>query len=451
MSSPRFLRRALTFALPLLMLFARPATAGLMADSTMFDRWTLANGLEVRARHVPGASGVAIVVAYRAGTAYEPVGREGMSQLLAELQFHAAAGDIPERTREEMNSLRPLGWGVQVNDRLVTLTEIAAPDRYVGVLHQVASRMRAVKPTAEDLVQASNDVRSDLGQRHFGRADLALYYRVRELARGANDEQLVRLSSGSGLKAVTPKEVAAELQKLYVPANASLAIAGDFGEVNVRALVEREFGSIPGGAPQPEAPATALHAGLRATSFPGIELPVGVLGVIAPAIEDSLHPAFYLSMVITGPGFTNALGRPAAPLTSRFQYSIYDEPDLVRFYPSLPPRETQPAALGTQLSAVLNTLAESTLERDVFEKVRRSVVWLLGGDMTKSVLDQMHKQPGALGTLANGMASRALWKGDDFWDEYRTRFMTTNRGHSTFYNWLNDPQHHAGLLFTPKP
>ncbi|MBK7369815.1 MAG: insulinase family protein [Candidatus Eisenbacteria bacterium] len=145
MSSPRFLRRALTFALPLLLLFARPAAAGLLPDSTMFDGWKLANGLEVRARHVPGASGVAIVVAYRAGSSYEPPAREGMAQLLAELQFHAPAGDIPERSREEMASLRPLGWGVQVNERLATLTEIAAPDRFPGVLHQVATRMRGVK------------------------------------------------------------------------------------------------------------------------------------------------------------------------------------------------------------------------------------------------------------------------------------------------------------------
>ena len=51
----------------------------------------------------------------------------------------------------------------------------------------------------------------------------------------------------------------------------------------------------------------------------------------------------------------------------------------------------------------------------------------------------MRRQPGALGTLANGMASRALWKGDAFWDEYLMRFLTTNRGHSTFFTWLTDP------------
>ncbi|MBI5168540.1 MAG: insulinase family protein [Candidatus Eisenbacteria bacterium] len=451
MSSPRFLRRALTFALPLLLLFSRPAAAGLMADSTMSDRWKLANGLEVRVRHVPGASGVAIVVAYRAGTSYEPAGREGLAQLLAELQYHSAAGDIPERTREEMGSLRPLGWGVQVNERHATLTEIAAPDRYAGVLHQVATRMKGVQPTAADLKQAADDVRGDLALRHFGRADLGLYYRVRELARGANDEQLLRLSSAAGLKAVTLAEATAALQKLYAPANASLAIAGDLGEVDVRALVEREFGSIPGGTAQPEAAAAMLQPVSRATPFSGLDHTIGCVGVFAPAIEDSLHPAFFLSMVITGPWFTNALGRPNPPLSSRFSYSIYDEADLVRFYPEPRPGETAPGALGSQLAAQLDKLAETTMERDLFETVRRSVAWLLGGDLTKAVKDQMRKQPGALGTLANGMAARALWKGDAFWDEYLLRFQTTNRGHSTFYSWLTDPQHQAALLFTPKP
>lgn len=451
MSSPRFLRRALTFALPLLLLFARPAAAGLLPDSTMFDGWKLANGLEVRARHVPGASGVAIVVAYRAGSSYEPPAREGMAQLLAELQFHAPAGDIPERSREEMASLRPLGWGVQVNERLATLTEIAAPDRFPGVLHQVATRMRGVKVTPADFQLAADDVRGDLALRHFGRADLALYYRVRELARGATDEQILRLSSGAGLKTLPLKEAVAQLQKLYVPANASLAIAGDFGDVDIRALIEREFGSIPGGTAQPEAAPATLRPVLRATPFSGLDHTIGAVGVFAPAIEDSLHPAFFLSMVITGPWLTNSLGRPAPPLSSRFSYSIYDEADLVRFYPEPRPGETVPAALPSQLAAQMDKLAETTMDREMFESVRRSVAWLLGGDLTRPVKDQMRRQPGALGTLANGMASRALWKGDAFWDEYLMRFMTTNRGHSTFFPWLTDPSHQATLLFTPKP
>ena len=70
-------------ALTLLLLAGR-AQAALLADSTQSDGWRLGNGLEVRVRHIPRATGVAITVAYRAGSLHEPAGREGLADLLAE-------------------------------------------------------------------------------------------------------------------------------------------------------------------------------------------------------------------------------------------------------------------------------------------------------------------------------------------------------------------------------
>ena len=93
-------------AVLLLASFPGSVRAIALPDSTAAESWRLANGLEVRVRYVPGAVGVATTMAYRAGSAYEPAAREGLANLLAEIQFTAAAGDVPERTREEMDSLR---------------------------------------------------------------------------------------------------------------------------------------------------------------------------------------------------------------------------------------------------------------------------------------------------------------------------------------------------------
>ncbi|MFN8587712.1 MAG: hypothetical protein U0704_07890 [Candidatus Eisenbacteria bacterium] len=450
MTSLRPHLRAFLLALPLLLALPAAVRSAELPDSTTTDAFRLANGLEVRVRRVPGAAGVAMSVAYRAGHAYDPAGREGLAALLAELEFTAPAGDIPERTREEMDGLRPQGWGLQVNDRLAVLTEIATRDRFPGVLHQVAARMRGVQPTAGDLTRALASVRADQGQRRLGRADLALYYRVRDLARGENDEQLLRRATARGLEGLALKDVNALLRRTFVPANACLAIAGDFGDMDLHALVEHEFGGIPAGAAQPEAAVAPLVPGRRSSPFLGLDQPIGTVGVIAPAVEDTLHPAFFLAMIISGPYVTNTLGRPAAPLTSRFQYSLFDEPDLVRFNLSPAAGETKPEVLHEQLSWLMDKLSETQLERGMFEAVRHNVLWLVGGPLPMSVREQMRRQPGSLGTLATGMASRTLWKGDAFWAEYLGRLQTTLRGHNTFAAWLTDPSHQAVLLLTPK-
>lgn len=461
MLSHPLVRRIATFLFPLVLLLATlaatvaaptaPAAAVVLSDSTTTDSWRLANGLEVRVRNVPGAAGVAIVVAYRAGTGYETVGREGFAPLLAELEYTATAGDTPERTREEMSSIRPLGWGLKINERLTVLSEIASPEQFPGMLRQVATRMRGVTPTAADLQAAIAMVRNDLGNRQFGRADLGLYYRVRDLALGTSDEQVLRRASGDGIKSVTLKEALTGLRRLYVPANASIAIAGDLRDLDIHALVAQEFGGIPGGTAQAELPMPVLKPALRAAPFSGLDHSAGALGVFAPSLDDSLHPAFFLSMVITGPWFTDKFGRPAPPLTSRFQYSLFDEPDLVRFYPEPLPTDTDPAVLNTQFSPLVDVLAEATLERKDYDAVRRSVSWLLGGTLASGAKKQFREQPGALGTMATSMASRAIWRGDGFWDLYRQRFETTSRGHNTFAHWIADPEHQAGLLFTAKP
>ena len=126
-----------------MLVLAVPAAAQMRADSTVADAWKLANGLEVRTLHVPHAPGVSITLAFRAGSGYDPAGREGLAELLAELQFTSAAGDVPERTREEMASLRPLGWESRPGTRLVRFTEIATRTQLAGVLQQVAKRLVA--------------------------------------------------------------------------------------------------------------------------------------------------------------------------------------------------------------------------------------------------------------------------------------------------------------------
>src|SRR5262249_39920219 len=61
-----------------------------LADSTGLECFRLANGLRVVTRHVPGCRHVDVTVAYDFGSNDEARGKEGVSALLAELEFYGA-------------------------------------------------------------------------------------------------------------------------------------------------------------------------------------------------------------------------------------------------------------------------------------------------------------------------------------------------------------------------
>jgi hypothetical protein len=85
----------------------------------------------------------------------------------------------------------------------------------------------------------------------------------------------------------------------------------------------------------------------------------------------------------------------------------------------------------------------------VFNAVRRSVRWLLGGELPEDVVHRLRADPGGLGTLSNGFATRALWLGDAYWAGYLKRFDTLKIGHNYYYEWMSDAKHQTTLLLTP--
>jgi hypothetical protein len=154
-------------------------------------------------------------------------------------------------------------------------------------------------------------------------------------------------------------------------------------------------------------------------------------------------------MLITGPGMVATWGPPKAPLTTRFQYSIYDEPELVRFYPPLTPETTDPEQISAAVYGQLLVLGGQIANSGTLNSVRRSVAWLLGGEIPPEIMTRLRSDPGALATISNGVATRALYLGDAYWKDYLRRFRDLRIGHNYFYEWLADAQHQTTLLLTP--
>ena len=442
--------RALRLLAALLLAALAPAArAEMLADSTVREAWKLPNGLEVRTMHVPGAGAVSVTVAYRAGAGYEPATLEGLSDLLAEVHFTAAAGDVPERTREEMPSLRPLGWEARPGSRLVRFTEIATRAQLPGVLHQVARRMGGVTVDEAGLKRALASVRRDRGAQYFGEPADVLYWRTAAIARGYADERLVRSGSLSHFEKTTPKDLSPWLQRWYHAGNASLAIAGDLSGLDVKQLVSTLFGPLAGGTAAPDTVGTRLLPARRVAAWNTLQAPLGVIACSTPSLSDSLHPAFYLGMLITGPALTHSWGAATPPLQTRFQYSLLDEPELVRFYPPAPAGAPDPERLAGALHEMLQVVGGQQVVGTMLNRVKRTVRWLLGGELPAELRERLQTQPGGLGTLSNNLATRALWRGDVFWNDYLARFDRMALGHSYFYDWITAREHQVVLLLTP--
>ena len=430
---------------------ARPAGAEMLEDSTTVEAWKLPNGLQVRVRQVPGARSVAISLAYRAGSCLEPAALPDLAPVLAQVQFTAPVGSIPERTLAEMSSVRPLGWGVTTNPRLSLLTEVAAPDRFVGVLHEVAMRARGVQVSDSCLAHVVAAVRRDAGERRFGRAQAALYERVRDAALGMGEAQALERSRGRAFARLTRARADSLLKTYYVASNASLALVGDFSHLDVRALIEREFGPVAPGSPQPDPPAEPLAAATRVSVLNSMPGPASVVGIIAPAIEDSLHPAFYLSTLILGSWWGREHKDSAGFLDSHFQYSLLDEPELARFDAEIPAEHSTVSDQVQMWGDAMNEYAQLAVTADVRTVLRASVRWLIGGPLTPAQVKQAANTPTFLSTLATTTATRALWKGDAFWAAYLERFESARFGSNSFLGWLTAPEHQAVVVLKPRP
>ena len=87
-----------------------------------------------------------------------------------------------------------------------------------------------------------------------------------------------------------------------------------------------------------------------------------------------------------------------------------------------------------------------------FEPIRRGVLWLLGGPLSPDLRAAIRRDPAALNTLGNTIATRELWGGEPFWAEYRRRFdLRVSYGYGAWAQYLSDPDHHAIISVRPAP
>src|SRR5206468_2580091 len=154
-------------------------------------------------RNVPGARSAAITLCYRLGSREDPVGREGLAEMVAQMAFTGRSGDVPGRSMSELDQLRPGGWSLKVGPHVTELTEACPTEQLPSVFHQVGQRLRGVTVDATLLSRSREAVRQRLSQNYDVQPDKSLYFLSGEMAAGRSAQQAMRYATGDGLGGIT--------------------------------------------------------------------------------------------------------------------------------------------------------------------------------------------------------------------------------------------------------
>jgi len=281
-----------------------------------FETYTLPNGLTVILSPDHRLPTVGVNLWYHVGGANETPGRTGFAHLFEHLMFQGSkhrpgneqdfAGLLEASGSSDLNAST---W----NDR-TNYFETLPANRLELALWLESERMAflldGLDQTKLDTQKAvvRNERRQSVENTPYGKAEVRL---VELLFPKPHPYFGAVIGSHEDLQAATLEDVKAFFRTFYVPANASLVIAGDFDPGQARTLVEKYFGPIPK-SPRPPAPAVQtrpISRQVRETLTDDVQLPRIFVCVIAPPAWSDEGFAYDLAQEILAGGKTSRLYR----------------------------------------------------------------------------------------------------------------------------------------------
>jgi zinc protease len=221
-----------------------------------YEKYTLANGLEVILHQDRSVPLVAVNTWYKVGSSDEMPGRTGFAHLFEHIMFMGSV-NAPYPAFDTMLE----GAGAQNNGSTTTdrtnYYEWMPSNALSLALWLDADRMGWMLPTIDqqklDLQRdvVKNERRQSVDNVPYGRAWETLQAALFQKGHPYNWPVIGYMDD---LSAATLEDVTAFFSKYYAPNNATITIAGDFDRNEARKLVERYFGAIPRGAEVPERP-----------------------------------------------------------------------------------------------------------------------------------------------------------------------------------------------------
>ena len=277
-----------------------------------FEKYTLANGLEVILREDDAIPTAAVNLWYHVGPANEAAGRTGFAHLFEHMMFRGS-GHTP---RDSWDSLLEAVGGTDsnadtANDR-TRYFESVPSNALERALWMESDRMGFLLDSLdqEHLTNEQSAVRNERRQNRETPPYALSYEAMNQLLFPAGHPYHASvIGSHADIQAATLDDVRDFFKKYYVPNNASLAIVGDIDVAATKALVEKYFGSIPRGAevPKPQIEATRHTQEQRLTVTDQVELPMVTMGWVTPSFLASGDAEADVAASALGGGRTSRL------------------------------------------------------------------------------------------------------------------------------------------------
>ncbi|HLY97228.1 MAG TPA: pitrilysin family protein, partial [Sideroxyarcus sp.] len=255
-----------------------------------YEKYKLANGLEVILSEDHRLPLVAVNVWYHVGPANERPGRTGFAHLFEHMMFQ---GSKHVQANQHFKLLEAAGAttinGTTDFDR-TNYFETVPANQLELALWLESDRMGFMLDnlTARNLANQRDVVRNERRQGEaapYNMPEEELYHAV--YPKGHPYYGVV-IGSHADIEAAELKDVREFHELYYKPNNATVAIVGDFDPKTIKGLVEKYFGPIPGGPPVPKITATtpAIAAERRLTVTDEVELPRVYMAWLTPRIFD---------------------------------------------------------------------------------------------------------------------------------------------------------------------
>jgi zinc protease len=228
----------------------RTATAA--APNITFEKYRLANGLEVILSEDHRLPVVAVNIWYHVGPADERLGRTGFAHLFEHMMFQGS-----KHVGENQIKVLQAAGATDINgttgfDR-TNYFETMPAEKLELALWLESDRMAFLQETltARNLANQRDVVRNERRERENAPYSLVEEEIYRQLFPKGHPYHASIIGSHADIESVCLRDVRDFCRQYYVPNNASLALVGDFDPTEASGLIEKYFGSIPTSAPVP--------------------------------------------------------------------------------------------------------------------------------------------------------------------------------------------------------
>jgi zinc protease len=282
-----------------------PKPPGLKPPEIAFEKLTLSNGLTVLLHRDVSLPRVAVNIWYHVGPRDEAKGRSGFAHLFEHLMFSGS-----RHVGRDFDVLLESVGATNVNgttsyDR-TNYFETVPKNQLDLVLWIESDRMGYLLDVLDQgLLDVQRDVVKNERRQSFDNAPYGPSYLALQSALFPEGHPYSGAVIGSmaDLSAATLDDVKGFFKDYYTPSNATLAIAGDFETSQVKASVEKYFGSLAARPkkPTPEPPQPAAHFGRYVVEEP-VELAQVTFGYRTPPAYSTDDPIVDVTMALLAGG-----------------------------------------------------------------------------------------------------------------------------------------------------